>query len=186
VTQLTPSFRLFRAELNGSSKGVRAIIYVRVKSENIVHGQSNTPTSRETRHKKISWLSSRSRLDPRHHDHDQTLEEEHTSIAILITLEEGRNLLHTLPSQYLYKYSLVLTMPSYSQAFLVVASAILVTFQGCNSEMLNELETMPGHTVENDYTSPLPRSYIDPEDLPDSFSWSDIDGVSYLTHRYVR
>ena len=41
---------------------------------------------------------------------------------------------------------------------------------------------MEGHTVQNDHSSPLPYTYIREEDLPDNFSWGDVDGVSYLTH----
>ena len=33
----------------------------------------------------------------------------------------------------------------------------------------------------NDYHKPLPISYIDPASLPESFSWSNISGVSWLT-----
>lgn len=43
-------------------------------------------------------------------------------------------------------------------------------------------QIMEGHTVQNDHSSPLPYTYIREEDLPDSFSWGDVDGVSYLTH----
>lgn len=36
--------------------------------------------------------------------------------------------------------------------------------------------------VHNDYTSPLPHTYLSSSHLPDSFSWGDVNGVSYLTH----
>ncbi|KAL7560661.1 hypothetical protein ACA910_001343 [Epithemia clementina (nom. ined.)] len=36
--------------------------------------------------------------------------------------------------------------------------------------------------VHNDYKSPLPHSYLHSSQLPDSFSWADVNGVSYLTH----
>jgi len=36
--------------------------------------------------------------------------------------------------------------------------------------------------VLNDYTSPLPHTYLGAETLPDSFNWGDVNGVSYLTH----
>ena len=42
-------------------------------------------------------------------------------------------------------------------------------------------QIMPGHTVRNDYTSPLPFTYIAQQDLPDEFSWANVGGVSYLT-----
>ena len=40
---------------------------------------------------------------------------------------------------------------------------------------------MQGHTIQNDYVSPLPFEYIKESDLPKSFTWGDINGVSYLT-----
>jgi cathepsin X len=44
-----------------------------------------------------------------------------------------------------------------------------------SSELLDDLD------VESDYYSPLPIDYIDPKILPESFSWENVDGVSYLT-----
>lgn len=41
---------------------------------------------------------------------------------------------------------------------------------------------MENHKVQSSYSSPLPYTYIDPADLPDDFSWANVDGVSYLTH----
>jgi cathepsin X len=49
-------------------------------------------------------------------------------------------------------------------------------------EFRNEFAVMEGHKVQNDHSSPLPYTYISEEDLPDNFSWGDVDGVSYLTH----
>jgi cathepsin X len=43
-------------------------------------------------------------------------------------------------------------------------------------------QILEGHKVRDAYTSPLPYTYIQSEDLPASFNWGDIDGVSYLTH----
>jgi len=40
---------------------------------------------------------------------------------------------------------------------------------------------MEGHTVREDYSSALPYTYIKEEDLPESFTWADVDGISYLT-----
>jgi len=36
-------------------------------------------------------------------------------------------------------------------------------------------------TAANEYTSPLPISYTDVNDLPESFDWGNVGGVSYLT-----
>ena len=41
---------------------------------------------------------------------------------------------------------------------------------------------MEGHKVSNDCSSPLPYTYLSPEDLPERFSWGDINGTSLLTH----
>ena len=41
---------------------------------------------------------------------------------------------------------------------------------------------MPQHTVRDDYTSPLPHTYIDTSSLPNSFHWGNVSGTSYLTH----
>ena len=40
---------------------------------------------------------------------------------------------------------------------------------------------MEGHTVLNDYSSPLPYEYIKEEDLPEAFTWGDVNGTSFLT-----
>ncbi|GMH98783.1 hypothetical protein TrST_g11141 [Triparma strigata] len=45
----------------------------------------------------------------------------------------------------------------------------------------SEYKVMDDHTVFNDYEKPLPHVYLDSDDLPDSFTWGDVDGVSYLT-----
>eukprot|EP00565_Helicotheca_tamesis_P001200 CAMPEP_0185725964 /NCGR_PEP_ID=MMETSP1171-20130828/2084_1 /TAXON_ID=374046 /ORGANISM="Helicotheca tamensis, Strain CCMP826" /LENGTH=336 /DNA_ID=CAMNT_0028394219 /DNA_START=163 /DNA_END=1173 /DNA_ORIENTATION=- len=49
------------------------------------------------------------------------------------------------------------------------------------SERRNEIKIMEGHNVMNDHTSPLPHTYTDPDELPDAFTWGDVNGVSYLT-----
>ncbi len=36
--------------------------------------------------------------------------------------------------------------------------------------------------VLNNFKSPLPHTYLASSHLPDSFSWGDVNGVSYLTH----
>jgi len=46
----------------------------------------------------------------------------------------------------------------------------------------SEFKILEGHTVLNDYTSPLPYTYISDDDLPDSFTWGDVNDKSYLTH----
>jgi cathepsin X len=47
----------------------------------------------------------------------------------------------------------------------------------------SEIKYLEGHLVEEDYELPLPSSYIDPADLPDSFNWADPygTGLSFLT-----
>jgi len=40
---------------------------------------------------------------------------------------------------------------------------------------------MPDHTVMEDYISPLPHHYLKGTQLPENFTWANVDGVSYLT-----
>lgn len=40
---------------------------------------------------------------------------------------------------------------------------------------------LEGHSVQNDYSSPLPYTYIREEDLPANWNWGNVSGVSYLT-----
>jgi len=49
------------------------------------------------------------------------------------------------------------------------------------AERFNEIK-IRDDAVHNNVKSPLPHTYLAGEDLPDSFSWADVDGVSYLTH----
>jgi cathepsin X len=44
------------------------------------------------------------------------------------------------------------------------------------------LQILQGHTVLDDYTSPLPYTYIREDDLPVDFSWQWVNNKSYLTH----
>jgi len=45
----------------------------------------------------------------------------------------------------------------------------------------NEYKKLEGHKIENDYSSPLPYTYLSGVDLPLEFSWGTVDNVSYLT-----
>jgi len=46
----------------------------------------------------------------------------------------------------------------------------------------SEYKILEGHKIQNDFQSPLPYTYISKEDLPDEFSWGNINGTSFLTH----
>jgi cathepsin X len=46
---------------------------------------------------------------------------------------------------------------------------------------IDNFKIMDGHKVLNDYTSPLPFEYIKEDELPESFTWGNVDGVNYLT-----
>ena len=43
------------------------------------------------------------------------------------------------------------------------------------------VEDLPDHTRENQYTLPLPYTYIDKDTLPKTFHWGNVNGTSYLT-----
>ena len=42
-------------------------------------------------------------------------------------------------------------------------------------------QVMPKHKQFENYTLPLPFTYIHAKDLPEAFSWSNVNGTSYLT-----
>jgi len=60
----------------------------------------------------------------------------------------------------------------------VFLSVIAATSAG---EYFNEVKIRKDAVHNSFFQSPLPHTYIDVDDLPDSFSWSDVDGKSYLT-----
>jgi len=63
----------------------------------------------------------------------------------------------------------------------IVASAVAAT---ATAEYVSEYKIMPGHTMFEDYSSPLPHTYLEVSDLPDDFNWGDVNGTNYLTKRY--
>lgn len=50
------------------------------------------------------------------------------------------------------------------------------------SERFNEIKILENHKQKEVIKSPLPHSYLDTSELPDAFTWSDVNGASYLTH----
>lgn len=44
-----------------------------------------------------------------------------------------------------------------------------------------ELLHPPLHSVEDDYHSPLPHTYLRQQDLPDEFDWRNVNGLSHVT-----
>jgi cathepsin X len=54
--------------------------------------------------------------------------------------------------------------------FLLVASTVVA-----------EEKILSGHTVFNNYKNPLPHTYVSPNELPDAFSWGNVNGRSYIT-----
>lgn len=48
-------------------------------------------------------------------------------------------------------------------------------------EYMNEIKIMEGHKKRSHVVSPLPHSYLVEEDIPENFSWDNVDGKSYLT-----
>lgn len=63
-----------------------------------------------------------------------------------------------------------------------LVTAALLTLLVIESQGLDDFKMMPGHTIQNDYKSPLPFEYISEEDLPAEFSWNNVNGKSLLTH----
>jgi cathepsin X len=56
------------------------------------------------------------------------------------------------------------------------------TFGSSSTEYVNEFKVMDGHKMRESYHSPLPYTYLSPQDLPEAFSWGNVNGTSYLTH----
>jgi len=64
-----------------------------------------------------------------------------------------------------------LIRPFFSLAMIMATAAI------------DDFKIMPGHTIKEDHSLPLPHSYINANSLPESFDWCHHpDGRSYCTH----
>jgi len=51
-----------------------------------------------------------------------------------------------------------------------------------SANRVSEIKILENHKQRENVQSPLPHTYLQASDLPDSFDWSDVDGKSYLTH----
>lgn len=60
--------------------------------------------------------------------------------------------------------------------------ALLTAGSAVAAERFNEIKIRDDAVHNSKQLSALPHTYIDRDDLPASFTWSDVDGVSYLTH----
>jgi cathepsin X len=65
----------------------------------------------------------------------------------------------------------------YSQSVLL----LLLLATNVSGYRHNEFVMLEGHDVIDSYTSPLPFTYLSEKDLPDDFSWANVNGKSYLT-----
>jgi hypothetical protein len=63
-----------------------------------------------------------------------------------------------------------------------VATLALVFGSAVATERFNEIVIREDAVHNSGLQAPLPHTYIGSEDLPASFTWADVDGVSYLTH----
>ena len=68
-----------------------------------------------------------------------------------------------------------------STLFLLAFALELITATTESRHDSAYTELLDDSDVESDYVSPLPIEYIDPDTLPESFHWGDVDGKSYLT-----
>jgi len=46
---------------------------------------------------------------------------------------------------------------------------------------ISSLQILPNHKSLQDFSSPLPYTYVKKELLPSSFSWGNVNGTNYLT-----
>jgi len=59
-----------------------------------------------------------------------------------------------------------------SAAFVVAIS---------QADYVSEYKVLPGHTVKNSYSLPVPQDYLKESDIPAVWDWSNINGTSYVT-----
>jgi len=57
----------------------------------------------------------------------------------------------------------------------------LAFLAGVVANHVSEIVYLPGHTVMDDYTSPLPHTYTDSNALPTDFNWGNVNGSHLLT-----
>merc|ERR1712038_908200 len=50
-----------------------------------------------------------------------------------------------------------------------------------SAEKFNEIKILDGHTKKNNIRSALPHTYVNPDDLPEAFTWGNVNGKCYLT-----
>ena len=64
---------------------------------------------------------------------------------------------------------------------LISTLSLALAFGTTDAAYKSEFKIMPDHTIFNDYEKPVPSTYLNSNYLPGTFTWADIDGVSYLT-----
>lgn len=64
--------------------------------------------------------------------------------------------------------------------FLLASLLLIVAEVGVDAQEITQ--SLPAINIPDERSSPLPITYINPSDLPQSFSWNNVDGRSYLTH----
>lgn len=60
--------------------------------------------------------------------------------------------------------------------------SVALTMALVSAEKFNEIKILDGHKKKHNIKSPLPHTYVPASDLPDSFTWGNVNGKSYLTH----
>jgi cathepsin X len=64
----------------------------------------------------------------------------------------------------------------------LLALPVLFYFSASTLLVLAEEKILKGHTILENVKSPLPYTYLKPDQLPQAFSWGNVNGRSYLTH----
>jgi len=60
--------------------------------------------------------------------------------------------------------------------------ASILSLVSVSGEYRSEIKVLDGHKVFRDHKLPLPHTYIKENELPEAFTWGDVDGKNYLTH----
>lgn len=83
----------------------------------------------------------------------------------------------------LHRKAIVFSIMFLSRAIVsTLALSLALGSAAAAVERFNEIKIREDAVHNSELKSPLPHTYIGSDDLPDSFTWADVDGVSYLTH----
>ncbi|KAL3779051.1 hypothetical protein HJC23_005991 [Cyclotella cryptica] len=73
-------------------------------------------------------------------------------------------------------------IPPASTSIFVALIVRANSSNGADNQYRSEYVEMAGHDVRESYYSPLPHTYLSDDEIPDEFTWQNVNGKCYLTH----